>query len=117
MNADGSNVKRISFVNSNYCTSPSWSPKNDKIAFVCRADAGFNIFVSKTDGSEPQQLTSVGSNEDPDWSPDGRYIVFASNAKSGVFSLALMRDDGTGYKQLSSSRGGDFEPSWGPAIN
>src|SRR5690606_39003067 len=92
MNADGSNVKRISFVSSNYCTSPSWSPKGDKIAFVCRADAGYNIFTANTDGSQPQQLTSVRSNEDPDWSPDGRYIVFSSNARSGVFNISIMRD-------------------------
>jgi TolB protein len=117
MNADGGDVKRISFVSSNYCTSPSWSPKNNKIAFVCRADAGFNIFVANADGSQPQQLTSGGSNEDPDWSPDSRYLVFASTVKSGIFSLSLMREDGSNFKQLSSSRGGDYEPSWGPPLN
>ena len=114
MNSDGSNVKRISFVSSNYCTSPSWS-KNDKIAFVCRADAGFNIFVANADGTQPMQLTSSGNNEDPDWSPDGRYMVFASTAKGGVFNLALMRDDGSNFKRLTNGRGGDFEPAWGPA--
>lgn len=115
MNADGSGVKRISFVTSNYCTSPSWSPKGDKIAFVCRADAGFQMFIANPDGSNALQLTSSGDNEDPDFSPDGRYIVFATTfGHRGVFNLALMRSDGSSTHQITSSRGGDFEPTWGP---
>lgn len=121
MNADGSEVRRISFVNSNYCTSPDWSPggeKGERIAFVCRADAGFQVFTSRPDGSDSWQLTSFGNNEDPDWSPDGRYIVFATTFGKGYVShLALMREDGSGIKQLTNSRSGDSEPSWGPLID
>jgi TolB protein len=118
MNSDGSNVKRVSFVTSNYCTSPSWSKKGDKIAFVCRADAGFQMFVANPDGSNPLQLTSYGDNEDPDWSPDGRYLVFASTlGKSRVFNLALIRADGSNIKQLTNGRGGDSQPSWGPQLD
>jgi TolB protein len=117
MNADGGSPQRISFVASNYCTSPAWSPKGDKIAFVCRADAGFQLFVTDPSGGNAQQLTSYGSNEDPDWSPDGRYLVFASTfGKKAGFGLALMRADGSNMRQLTSSRGGDFEPSWGPVV-
>lgn len=116
MNSDGSNVKRISFVTSNYCTSPAWSPKGDKIAFVCRADAGFNIFVSNADGSEARQLTSSGNNEDPDWSPDSRYLVFAAAPRGAPFAISMMREDGSNIKRLTSSRGGDSEPAWGPQL-
>lgn len=117
MNVDGSGVKRVSFVNSNYCTSPAWSPKGDRLAFVCRADAGFQLFTSGIDGSAPLQLTSGGDNEDPDFSPDGRYIVFASTqGQRGVFGLYLMRSDGSNMRELSRSRGGDSEPSWGPVL-
>lgn len=117
MNADGSDSRRISFVNSNYCTSPSWSPRGDRIAFVCRADAGFQIFIANPDGSDPLQMTSVGSNEDPDWSPDGRYLVFATTFGKGAgYNLALMRSDGTNLRQLTQSRGGDFDPTWGPSL-
>lgn len=117
MNSDGTNAKRISFVSSNYCTSPSWSPKGNRIAFVCRADSGFQIFVANEDGSSPLQLTSAGDNEDPDWSPDGRYMVFATTfGRGGPFSLALMREDGSHIRQLTQSRGGDFDPAWGPIV-
>ena len=115
MNSDGSNVHRISYVTSSYCTSPDWSPKGDRIAFVCRADAGFQIFVSDPEGRNALQLTSYGDNEDPDWAPDGRYLVFASTFGRGRnFNLALMRSDGANITQLTNSRSGDTEPAWGP---
>lgn len=114
MGADGSNPRRVSFVNSSYCTSPAWSPKGDKIAFVCRADGNFQMFISDPDGGNALQLTSGGSNEDPEFSPDGRYLVFATTNYGGNFSLAIMRSDGSSMKQLTTSRSGDFEPTWGP---
>lgn len=113
--SDGSSPRRVSFVQSNYCTSPSFSPKGDMIAFICRAEGGFNLFVSNYDGSSPLQLTSYGNNEDPEWSPDGRYIVFSSTVgRGGVSSLAMIRKDGRAFKQLTNARNGDSEPSWGP---
>jgi TolB protein len=114
MGSDGSNPRRVSFGQSTYCTSPAWSPAGDKIAFVCRADGGFNIFTSDTNGSNTVQLTSVGSSEDPEFSPDGRYLTFATTQFGGGYSIAIMRADGLSAKQLTSSRGGDFEPAWGP---
>ena len=118
MGMDGSDVRRVSFASSNYCTSPAWSPRGNRIAFMCRADAGFNIFVADADGSNPAQLTSYGNNEDPDWSPDGRYLVFSSTFGKGyVTSLAVMREDGSNIRQITSSRIGDSEPAWGPVVN
>jgi TolB protein len=117
MNSDGSGAHRISFVRSNYCTSPRWSPKGDRIAFVCRADAGFQIFVANPDGSDPLQLTSFKDNEDPDWSPDGNYLAYSStNSKNGQSALFIMKPDGSTMRQVSSGRGGDFQPSWGPLV-
>jgi TolB protein len=114
MGIDGSNQKRISFVASNFCTSPAWSPTGDKIAFVCRADGKFQIFVSDVTGENALQLTSAGTNEDPDFSPDGRYVTFASTYFGGPYSIAIMRIDGTSIKQITKSRAGDHEPTWGP---
>ncbi len=115
MNADGSEAKRISFVTSNYCTSPSWSPKGDRIAFVCRADRGFQLFSAKPDGSDALQLTSYGSNEDPEWSPDGRFLAFATTFGRGrTYHIGIMRSDGSNLRQLSFGRAGEMDPAWGP---
>jgi TolB protein len=106
----------VSFVTSNYCTSPAWSPKGDKIAFVCRADGNFQLFISNPDGSNAVQLTSSGSSEDPEFSPDGRYLVFSTTYFGATYSLAIMRTDGLSIKQITTSRAGDFEPAWGPML-
>ena len=115
MSASGGNIKRVSFVSSNYCTSPAWSPKGDKLAFVCRAEGRFQIFVSDADGLNAQQLTTYGHNEDPSWAPDGRYIAFASTfGSSKIFNIAMIKSDGTNLKQLTFSNSGYTDPSWGP---
>ena len=115
MSSAGGQAKRISFTRSNYCTSPAWSPKGDRIAFVCRGDGGFQLYTMGPDGSNPRQLTSGGDNEDPTWSPDGRYIAFSSTQGKGAgTSIALIRDDGSNFRELTSSRLGDADPAWGP---
>ncbi|MCS6962300.1 MAG: hypothetical protein NZT61_07365 [Deltaproteobacteria bacterium] len=113
----GGLAQRVSNVPSNYCSSPSVSPKGDRIAFVCRFEGGFNLFVAEPDGSNPSQLTSFGRNEDPSWSPDGRYIAFSSSAARGINSISIIRHDGRAFTTISKPfGGGDFAPDWGPVL-
>ena len=118
MGWNGEKPQRISFTNSSYCTSPSWSPKGDRIAFVCRADGGFQLFMANADGSDPIQVTGGGDNEDPDWSPDGRYLVYSSTfgKRGGNHNLAMIRVaknlEGTNQRQITFGRGSDSEPAW-----
>ncbi len=112
----GGEVRRISFTNSNYCTSPSWSPKGDKIAFVCRS-GGNQLFLSSPTGEGTLQLTFAGNNEDPNWSPDGRYLVFSTNfGRGGARNLALLPLALGKPKQLTKSLSDDMQPSWSPKV-
>ena len=105
-------AKRLSFTNSSYCTSPSWSPKGDKIVYVCR-NRGNQIYASTVDGSETVQLSYSGNNEDPSWSPDGRYIVYSSNlGRSGPRKLALMPLATGKATQIGSGRSEESQPAW-----
>ncbi len=108
------NARRISFTGSKYCTSPSWSPNGDKIAFVCR-NKGNQIYVSDADGSNTSQLTFSGDNEDPSWSPDGKFLVFSSDfGKRGPRNIALMPLATAQPRQISFSRSEDGQPAWSP---
>ena len=84
---------------------------------MCRADGAFQVFVSDVTGMNALQLTSYGDNEDPDWSPDGRYLVFASTfGRKAGFNIAMMRNDGGNITQLTHGHGSDTEPAWGPVV-
>ena len=47
----------------------------------------------------------------PAWSPDGEWIVFASE-RSGWYELHLIRPDGSDEKQLTHDAGDFFGPTW-----
>lgn len=111
MRRDGSNIRRLTFEGS-YNTSPSWSPKGDRIVFV--GQRGRNqIFTVKPDRTELTQLTASGNNEDPSFSPDGRYIAFSSD-RDGMKGIYIMRATGESQRRITPRRLTAFGPSWSP---
>lgn len=113
MSASGEPATRISYTNSSYCTSPAWSPKGDKIVFVCRS-GGNQLFISSPDGGKPTQLTYAGDNEDPNWSPDGRFIAFSSNSSGGARSIAVLSLLGGSPTKIGSPHSEESQPAWSP---
>jgi Tol biopolymer transport system component len=79
-----------------------------KIAFVRGTGAGTQLFVMNADGTGQRQLTS-GPDYDiqPDWSPDGRTIVYthqsapiARRIRSDIFAVNA---SGGGQRRLTTS--------------
>lgn len=58
--------------------SPQFSPDGTKVVFASFRSGNFELWVCKSDGSSPSQLTSLGSGMlgSPTWSPDGQKIAF-----------------------------------------
>jgi TolB protein len=111
MRRDGSDVRRITFEGS-YNTSPAWSPKGDKIVFSGRRGTN-QIFIINPDGAGVTQLTSQGNNEDPSFSPDGRYIAFSSD-RDGVKGIYIMRANGESPKRITPRNLRAYGPRWSP---
>jgi Tol biopolymer transport system component len=91
----------------------AWSPDSQKVAFVERLpDAKSRIWVASVAGGEPVPLTDGKSRDDePAWSPDGKYLVFVAE-RGGDTDLWLMRADGSGQTRLTTAKGADWLPRW-----
>jgi dipeptidyl aminopeptidase/acylaminoacyl peptidase len=66
---------------------PQWSPNGDCIAYISARSGADEIWLWPRDGGEARQLTCLGARVEAfSWSPDGRWLVVASNAR-GVFDI------------------------------
>ena len=74
------------------------------------------IYVMDVDGSGQHRLTREAAwDYDPDWSPDGTRIVFASG-RHGASEIFLMNADGSGQRRLTNFGDsiGAHQPAWSP---
>jgi len=110
MDAEGANVRRISF-GGNHFDSPAWSPAGDRLVYVSRVANVFDLFLHNLRKNEVSKLTeSNARNESPCWSPDGRHIIFSSN-RSGTIQLYVIDYDGANFRVLTS-KGQNKLPEW-----
>jgi TolB protein len=110
MDAEGTNVRRVSF-GGNYHDAPAWSPTGDRIAYVSRVRAIFDLYILNLRSNQIIKLTEGFSrNESPAWSPDGRHLVFSSS-RTGTIQLYSIDYDGANLKRLTST-GENKLPDW-----
>ncbi len=108
MNIDGSDVKRLTNFEG-WDTFPSYSPNREKILWRriitdSISNIGYNseIFLMNSNGTNITNLTNHKSFDGyPDWSPDGKQIVFTSN-RHGSLQLFVMQLDGSDVQQITS---------------
>lgn len=113
MNLDTGNLRRL--FTDGYCDSPAWSPRGDKIVFTMRQGREtYDLYVYDLAADKITRLTEDGrTNENPSWSPDGRFIVYssASAARSDIRMIAI---DGSGSRKVGEIPGSSYTPSWSP---
>ncbi len=117
MNSDGSNVQRKTF-QGKYNSTPTWSHDGKKIAFAGQIENYFDIFTMDADGGNIVRITTAlksngqrASNEDPSFSPDGRYIVYTSN-RTGKNQIYLNNLDGSNEHRVTNDSYNYFKPKW-----
>jgi hypothetical protein len=127
MNADGSGKISLSNLDLHDPSSvqgwiaPRFSPDGAKIVFSDLQD----LYLIDKDGSDRTQLTHVSDSNNatssPDWSPDGKHIVFTegevsqntfplTTSPANIYSISA---DGNDSTQLTSDGKSD-QPVWSP---
>jgi len=122
-------------------SSATWAPDSRRIAFHASAsgmgkpikpDPGAatldnDIFVADVDElrahrQAPRNITKSPDwiDDDPDWSPDGRKIVFTRHSvtddqiNSVTAEIFVVNVDGTGLTRLTDNKEEERGPSWSP---
>jgi TolB protein len=85
---------------------PRFSRDGSDILYASTRSGSSQILIMKSDGTGKRQLTNgVASNAPdanaPNWSPDGRHIVFWAGYETRYGEIWIMNADGSNPKQLT----------------
>ena len=90
--------------------SVAWAPDSREVVFSM---AG-SLWRQKIDSTRAEQLTDgPGYDYQPDWSPDGRFIVYASDRGEAIELWLLDLTSGRS-RQLTQGGAVNVEPRWSP---
>lgn len=82
------------------------------------APTNMEVFVANVDGSNAKQITHLGqANWAPNFTPDGKHIIFCSNHeyKRGFpFNMYLIDLEGNNLEKISRDKGFDAFPMFSP---
>jgi dipeptidyl aminopeptidase/acylaminoacyl peptidase len=111
--ADGSGSEALLWKSDDALFPQSWSPDGKVIACLrMGSDHRSDIWILALDGDRRARpfLETPFDEAQPEFSPDGRWIAYASN-ESGRFEVFVRPYPGPGGKIQVSNDGG-FEPAW-----
>jgi Tol biopolymer transport system component len=128
MNTDGSNVRRVTWLES-MDGLPSFSPDGSKLTWIdsdCFSGGcgPGHVYIANVDGTGVRQLTQGGSRGEGEWnpvfSPDGTKIAFMSIAAPDIlrygdarWDIETVNVDGTGRQNLTGPNLiSEAAPSW-----
>jgi Tol biopolymer transport system component/DNA-binding winged helix-turn-helix (wHTH) protein len=101
MNADGSGQQQLT-ADAGVNAQPSVSADGRRIVFASNRAGTFNVWRMDIDGGNPVRLTSGGGEKFPQWSADGRWVVYNSvSPDESLYSLWKVAADGGEPVQLT----------------
>ncbi len=114
MNADGSNVVRVTEDDYWYDWDPTWTPDSQRILYDSERNAYYGLFTVKPDGTDIQHFYTPNdkSLRFPDFSPDGDRVAAAYWSFSTDWEIAVLNADGTGLVRITSNDWLSFDPAW-----
>jgi dipeptidyl aminopeptidase/acylaminoacyl peptidase len=96
-------------------SSPTWSPKSGRIAFVSDRTGAENLYVVEANGRGLRRVTtSDAADSEPAWSPDGTRLAFVS-LSAGSTDLYVVDVESRALVRLTQDSSLESSPVWSPA--
>jgi TolB protein len=115
MNADGTNIQRLTNSQNTLDWAPDWSPDGQKIVFARSVSSPAwrsELWLINPDGSDLHRLGDV-EGQGPHWSPDGSKIAYF-NYVDGGGDIWIMNADGADPVKLTDNPSEDWWPQFSP---
>jgi len=125
---DPASAEQLTFTRTASAHSPTFSPEANQLIFVSDFDGDDELWLVDINTRVVAQLTDNENiqDRDPDWSPDGTRVVFASDREfSGSFEIQVLEfvlqqsggqvstDDSLNtITQLTNDQGSSLQPKW-----
>jgi TolB protein len=95
--------------------SPAASPGGSQVAMILSKDGWTDLYVGSASGGMPLRLTKSPQDESsPCWSPDGRWICYASKEHEHRALCKIPAGGGTPVRINTSGLPSPSEPDWSP---
>ena len=83
---------------------PRFSPDGRRLAADVVSGAGNDIWTYDVASGTPTRLTTAGDNDRPEWTPDGKRVVFLSSRLAADYSVWWQPADGSAPRKSSLRR-------------
>lgn len=109
---DGGGLKQLTTTKEDE-SSPCWSPDSQTICFASRDSGKSRLYTIPAGGGRMQSLSisGVSNLSEPDWSPDGKYLIFTANM--GGFRICVAPMEGPLRGTATTLVDGE-DPVWSP---
>jgi TolB protein len=96
-------------------TAAAVSPDGTRVAMILSKGGSPDVYVCNIDGSGLKQLTRTPEDESsPCWSPDGKWICYASKSKGARSLYKVSASGGEPQRLITRGVSNPSEPDWSP---
>ena len=113
MDYDGHNQTRLTF-NASNDYMPAWSTDGRKIAYTSYQGARAILYILEVYEGQRHEVYSQGTSFSPNFSPDGKKLVFCSQEEGGNSEIYVANSNGKNVRRLTFNKSIDTAPCWSP---
>jgi len=110
---EGGSPERLTF-NGNYNARPQFGPDGESIYFIHRRDGNFFLGAVEIESGDERVFTASRMDEAPAVAPNGRLVLYVTQARGDRDALELTTVDGNARFTLSVRHPGIRDPAWSP---